>query len=85
MACSQFLVRGFFSKISVETNRRCPLPVMEFKVDDLFFSSPKSRLIGVTSWPAFSVENSSIPWPNSGKCFLIKIKNWMFIFNRKRR
>lgn len=29
---------------------------------DLFFSS-KSRFIGVTSWPALSVENSKIPWP----------------------
>lgn len=35
-------------------------PVMEFSVVDLFFSS-KSKLIGVTSWPALSVENSKIP------------------------
>lgn len=57
------------------------LPVIEFKVDDLFFSSPKSKLTGVTSCPAFSVENSKIPCPGilnfySRKCLFLEIFTW---------
>lgn len=45
------------------------IPAMEFRAPLLdlccgLSSSPNSKLSGVTSWPAFSVENSRMPWPD---------------------